>query len=1043
MSDVKKRAAPRRQKSKTGKPGQKSILDHFAVKTTESVIAETEEAPNPSSVQAETTAEGKTQPDPSPEHNATDHAKRSSPVIDIVADEDELNIRGSGLTVMTQPPAERAPPKKLFPLFEKVSRPVRTLSMPNSTTFMQDDAIIDITDDEPMPASPRASGSGSSSQPTKSKPRGRKGKKQTKSAPNDVLSSRKTTKPDQGTERKPIIIEASPVREIRITPFPSRSAVQRPPSSPTRSRHSVSHAAPFPSEETQHARGPQTEFSDAQIPFGRLPISEASGSGPPHIPIEPFLTQPSLTSFTERPTEDKLREPPEDSSTTDDSILDSTTDQHREAYPAISRFFDPSERVDERSRAKEPSQENWCEKWRPRRADQVLGNERNACYLRDWLQALRLHFDGPVAGPSSSQSGGRKAVSNSARRKRKAKRPQILREVQRPGKKRRVTVDDWIVDDDVIEEDIPISNDYDDDFFMLEGMFQEDQESTEHPVPVNPFVLGDKIHNTILLSGPPGCGKTAAVYACADELGWEVFEVYPGIGKRGSTSLDGLIGDVGRNHLVQRPRTRAEDNASPGSTAVPPQPLPSAIASFFQGGERSEAVSSRRRLHRQGTQDEPLDVDEDAAPANIVPHSQASSDIADSTAPSSQAVIRDEEAAVKELQADTTFRQSIILFEEVDILFREDAGFWPAVVKFIKECKRPVVMTCNGKLLFIHCVLLFANYSADTTLVPTEDLPLQNNLFFSSAPQSVAASFLLGLCAAEGIPVKREYCLEVITASERMKAPPDHRGLAEPGESSEHHVDLRQCINQCQFGQSAKVSQHLFHSSEAYEARDVPLDKFFDAAENVHMKPDMDSREQLRQLVQRERNADSVSALDAFCTLSHPWVLGVSTSHADDQNGYTGVEAVLRDEVAVTPEYYAQDAAMAAAAGEMLLKSINGSATSTEREGASTRHKEGTYEAEFEYALHGNVPQYAFTLQRTTVFLEYEPWIRCIMDAHAAGEAGREGTREKKGGRQTRNSQGERVRDGTNWLAMDEGRLAVLKRVGLGGWEGSGERGGG
>lgn len=58
--------------------------------------------------------------------------------------------------------------------------------------------------------------------------------------------------------------------------------------------------------------------------------------------------------------------------------------------------------------------------------------------------------------------------------------------------------------------------------------------------------------NTIVIVGPHGSGKTSSVYACAQELGFEVFEVYPGIGRRNGASVDGLIGEVGRNHIVRK-----------------------------------------------------------------------------------------------------------------------------------------------------------------------------------------------------------------------------------------------------------------------------------------------------------------------------------------------------------------------------------------------------------------------------------------------------------------------------------------------------------
>ncbi|KAJ7276403.1 hypothetical protein B0H12DRAFT_997820, partial [Mycena haematopus] len=176
--------------------------------------------------------------------------------------------------------------------------------------------------------------------------------------------------------------------------------------------------------------------------------------------------------------------------------------------------------------------------------------------------------------------------------------------------------------------------------------------------------------NTIILSGPSGSGKTTAVYSCAEELGWEVFEVYPGIGKRNGASLETLIGEVGKNHLVLKMRARGA----------------------FGRGRDQEAEAGN------------------------------STDFGFMTS---------------NLKAGT--RQSVIFLEEVDILFKEDANFWPAVIRLIRDCKRAVICTCN-----------------DISLIPTGDLPLQKILEFQPCQSDVAGSYLQGLCCAEGFIVNRD-----------------------------------------------------------------------------------------------------------------------------------------------------------------------------------------------------------------------------------------------------------------------------------------------
>ncbi|TFY83611.1 hypothetical protein EWM64_g405 [Hericium alpestre] len=774
--------------------------------------------------------------------------------------------------------------------------------------------------------------------------------------------------------------------------------------------------APLPDEQTQHARGPQTVFTSGSSHLGvrkeKRPIIDTTDSYA-SFPWKTLL--PKLTYSTNQ-SDDDLRHPSPSQATA--PALESEFDAHRRLYPAISRFFDtdtsPHQGSGAQTQAVDASQQHWNDKWRPWRAEQVLGNERRACYLRDWLSALRLHFDAPAAGPARSQPSSQTSGKGkqTARHKRKApKRPQILREVKRSQKRRRDDELGWIVDDDDLSDEQPdFEYGSDDDDFLLTpqdaaGPYREGEES---PVPSEPFTFGDKIHNTILLTGPPGSGKTAAVYACAEELGWEVFEVYAGIGKRGGANLDTLIGDVGKNHLVQRPRLRAEGKRAADAEPVSQLSTQGAFQGFWDAGKKDMGI---QRLRRKGTRDGPLEVDEDSNRGTPEAHSQAPMESSDPSASGSQAVTHTGAIGTDDLDLNTTFRQSIVLFEEVDVLFKEDAGFWHAVVKFIKDCKRPVVMTCNGNCLPVPMPSLSTDRDADVTLVPTEDLPLQDILTFKPPPRPIVTSFLQGLCLAEGLRVDRQHLEHVLTAEHRT-FPHDRVG---PDEPSTSHVDLRQCINQCQFGQPALVSQG--HSDTGYEPRDNPLDSLF-AVSGLGLERDSGSREeQLRHLDQRERNADSVSQLDAFCVLWDAWVLEASGSHADDQNGYDAIRCITRDNVVATPEYYRQDKEIVQA-----MIDIGGGAGGSEE---CARHEGGSYESQMEYALDGNVPQHAFVLHRTTVFLEYEPWIRYIVREQMR-EREAEEKRGKKG-RQTRNSK----RRGDEWVKMSEGQEGVLVRTGL------------
>ncbi|KAF8314765.1 hypothetical protein DL93DRAFT_2043266, partial [Clavulina sp. PMI_390] len=195
-----------------------------------------------------------------------------------------------------------------------------------------------------------------------------------------------------------------------------------------------------------------------------------------------------------------------------------------------------------------------------------------------------------------------------------------------------------------------------------------------------------RLTNALLVTGPSGCGKTAAVHACAEELGWGIIEVNAGMGKRGGAQITNLLDGVGKNHTLGGPRSTSSSKTSQGN----------------KGGLLDSLFAKAKTASSQVIN---LDVEGAGGPSKgSVPP------------PSAKKV-----------------NQSIILLEEVDLLFPGETNFWPAVIDIIKDSRRPVIMTCN-----------------DPSSVPIDDLPLQDILTFQPPSNFDAISYLSQICRAEG-----------------------------------------------------------------------------------------------------------------------------------------------------------------------------------------------------------------------------------------------------------------------------------------------------
>ncbi|NWI51237.1 ATAD5 protein, partial [Calyptomena viridis] len=242
--------------------------------------------------------------------------------------------------------------------------------------------------------------------------------------------------------------------------------------------------------------------------------------------------------------------------------------------------------------------------------------------------------------------------------------------------------------------------------------------------------------NTVLITGPPGVGKTAAVYACAQELGFKIFEVNASCQRSGRQILSQLK-EATQSHQVDKKGVNAHKPCffnscstakspkkmySPKKVVSPRKPplspkgaglkrnlTPKTLANYFKisskrKGNDGEVTSEEKT---RGSSQNSLEEKKDAQTKSV-----------------------NKEEGGEHNRKNAT---SLILFEEVDIIFDEDAGFLSAIKTFMATAKRPVILTTNDPTFS----LMFDGYFEEIN--------------FRTPSLVNATSYLQALCLAENL----------------------------------------------------------------------------------------------------------------------------------------------------------------------------------------------------------------------------------------------------------------------------------------------------
>ena len=373
------------------------------------------------------------------------------------------------------------------------------------------------------------------------------------------------------------------------------------------------------------------------------------------------------------------------SATAEDDKLDELSDQHigepsvppyiQHLYLSIGRGRSAFDRF-------ECESQDWVHKYAPKCAEDVLQQGPDAALIRDWLKSLTV--SSVTVQPPDITSRKRRKI---AKRKRR----------------RQSDLDDFIEasDEDIndmIELGVCEDDELDDPFGLQRTVLQTGRPEQSKQ--------GGRLGHAAVISGPHGCGKSAAVHAVAKELGFEIFEINAGARRSGRDIID-RVGDMAHNHLVQNDHRGEKD-----ATVIE--------ADENRHDEQLQEELTSGRQTTMGSFFKSKGYEKKKSPKKTKQPLQSAKPTHRSNEIKSQ-------------------KQSLILLEEADVLFEEDKPFWTTIMELVEKSRRPIIMTCT-----------------DESLLPLENMLCYGIFRFTPPPKHVAVDSLVLIAANEGHLLERD-----------------------------------------------------------------------------------------------------------------------------------------------------------------------------------------------------------------------------------------------------------------------------------------------
>jgi len=185
-------------------------------------------------------------------------------------------------------------------------------------------------------------------------------------------------------------------------------------------------------------------------------------------------------------------------------------------------------------------------------------------------------------------------------------------------------------------------------------------------------------NNAILINGPTGSGKTSSVYCVANKLGFKLFECNTSSLRSKTQIIQELLGVLSSHHVGLNKKLSRKLYVQEEKIKNPKQP---------KGGKKAAKKVENKNLELFFKK-KPSNVLNNSTNETNCRKRRKSPSIIEETKTKANDIVGSEVKVLKD---------SIILFDDIDVVLKDDVGFWSVISFFIKNSKKPIILTCNDE----------------------------------------------------------------------------------------------------------------------------------------------------------------------------------------------------------------------------------------------------------------------------------------------------------------------------------------------------------